>query len=62
MPHIRVSPSETLNAKLIQSFTASEQGPEQVCVLKITTRDGKTIIVKGDMAAAALAILRLHGF
>ncbi len=62
MPSIRISETEVLDAKLIQSFKASEQGPEQECVMTITTTDGKTITLLGEMASAALAILRLHGF
>ena len=62
MPSIRISKTEILDAKRIQSFKASEQGPEQECVLTINTTDGKTMIVRGEMAEAALAILRLHGF
>jgi hypothetical protein len=62
MPSIRISATEILDAKRIQSFKASKQGPEQECVLTISTIDGKTIIVRGEMAAAALSILRQHGF
>jgi hypothetical protein len=62
MPSIKISDNEVLDAKLIQSFKASEQGPEQECVLTITTTNGETITLLGEMAGAALAILRLHGF
>jgi hypothetical protein len=62
MPSIRIGEAEIMDAKRIQSFKASKQGSEQECVLTISTTDGKTIIIRGEMAAAALAILRLHGF
>lgn len=66
MPSIRISETEILNAKLIKAFEASEQGaPEGTAretVLTITRTDGQTITLRNEMADAALAILRLHGF
>jgi hypothetical protein len=53
-----------MDAKRIKSFKASEQespdGPEKV--LTITRDDGQDITLRGEVAEAALAILRLHGF
>ena len=67
MPSIRISATEILNAKHVQSFKASEQeSPEgaenREKVLTITKDDGQDLTLTGDLADAALAILRLHGF
>jgi hypothetical protein len=66
MPAIRISETEVLDAKRIQAFKASEQesseGAERETVLTITTTDGEDISLRGELAEAALAILRLHGF
>jgi hypothetical protein len=66
MPSIRISETEILDAKLINAFEASDRGaPEGVgreTVLTITRTDGQTITLRSEMADAALAILRLHGF
>jgi hypothetical protein len=64
MPSIRISDSEILDTKRIQSFTASVQetpeGTERV--LTITKDNGQEVTVRGELADAALTILRLHGF
>jgi hypothetical protein len=66
MPSIRISATEILDAKMIRAFNASEQesagatGKERV--LTISKDDGQEIILRGELADAALAILRLHGF
>jgi hypothetical protein len=66
MPSIRISETEILDAKRIKSFTASEQDLPEVAgremVLTITKTDGEDVTLRGDVADAALAILRLHGF
>lgn len=73
MTVIRISETEILDTKAIQSFKASErevpqQGGEQSeslqreTVLTLTQKDGQEITLLGDMAESALAILRLHGF
>lgn len=66
MPSIKISETEILDAKIIKAFEASEQGsPEGTAretVLTITRTDGQTIVLRSEMADAALAILRLHGF
>jgi hypothetical protein len=67
MPSIRISATQILDAKQIQSFKASEQesseGAEgRETVLTITKDDGQDVTLRGDMADNALAILRLHGF
>ena len=66
MPSIRISKTLILDAKHIQAFKASEQelpeGTERERILTITKTDGEDITLRGDLADAALAILRLHGF
>ena len=66
MLSIRITDTEILDAKLIKAFEASEQGApegrERETVLTITKTDGQTITLRGELADAALAILRLHGF
>ena len=66
MPSIRISETEILDAKRIKSFTASERESLEVAgremCLTITKTDGQDITVRGKLADAALAILRLHGF
>ena len=66
MPCIRISETEILNAKRIKAFKASEQESaeevERETVLTITKRDGQDVTLRGQLADAALAILRLHGF
>jgi len=62
MPSIRISETEILDASLINAFEASEQSPENECVLTIGTTDGRMMTVRGETAEAALMILRLHGF
>jgi len=63
---IKINDTETLDAKRIKSFKASEQaspqGAGREMVLTLTKDDGKEIILRGELADAALAILRLHGF
>jgi hypothetical protein len=61
MPHIRVSESETLDAKRIHSFKASDDDAGEK-VLTLTKEDGAEVILRGELADNALAILRLHGF
>jgi hypothetical protein len=66
MLSIRISETETLDAKRIKAFKASDQespdGTEREKVLTITKTDGEEITLCGELADAALAILRLHGF
>lgn len=66
MPSIRVSETEILDAKRIKAFKASEQesaeSTKRERVLTIRKDDGQDITIRGDLADAALAILRLHGF
>jgi len=66
MPSIRISATEVLDAKQIESFKASEQetgkDAEKERVLTITKTDGQDVTLRGDLADNALAILRLHGF
>jgi hypothetical protein len=66
MPSVRISETEILDAKRIKSFTASEREAPEVAgremFLTITTTDGQDVTVRGELADAALAILRLHGF
>lgn len=66
MPSIRISETEVLDAKRIKSFTASEQELTEVAgremALTITKTDGEEVVLRGELADAALAILRLHGF
>jgi hypothetical protein len=66
MPSIRISETEILDAKVIKAFKASErgasEGAERETVLTITKTDDQTITLRSEMADAALAILRLHGF
>ena len=61
MPSIRISATEILDAKHIKSFTASDRDGDEK-VLTITKDDGQDVLLRGDLAANAFAILRLHGF
>jgi hypothetical protein len=66
MSSIRISDTEILDAKRIKAFKASEQGsPDgtgRETVLRITKANGQIITLRGELADAALTILRLHGF
>jgi hypothetical protein len=67
MPSIRVSETEILDAKHIKAFKASKQespddSENRESVLTITKDDGQDVTLHGDLADAALVILRLHGF
>jgi hypothetical protein len=66
MPSIKINDNEILDARRIKSFKASEQesgaGTDREMVLTLTTDDGKDLTLRGELADAALAILRLHGF
>ena len=64
MPAIKISETEVLDVMLIRSFVMSEQETPETTksVLTITTTDGEDITLRGELADAAHAILRLHGF
>ena len=66
MLSIKINDNEILDARRIKSFKASEQESDPATgremVLTLTTDDGKDITLRGELAEAALAILRLHGF
>jgi hypothetical protein len=66
MSFIKINDSEILDLRRIKSFKASEQesgeGAGREMVLTLTTDDGKNVVLRGKLADAALAILRLHGF
>lgn len=66
MLSIKINDNEILDARRIKSFKASEQesvaGAGREMGLTLTKDDGKDITLRGELADAALAILRLHGF
>lgn len=67
MPSIRISETEILDARHIRAFKASKQespgdSEKRERVLTIVKDDGQDVTLHGDLADAALAILRLHGF
>jgi hypothetical protein len=67
MPSIRISETEILDAKHVKAFKTSKQespgdSEKRESVLTIIKDDGQNVTLHGDLADAALAILRLHGF
>jgi hypothetical protein len=67
MGSIRISADEILDAKRILSFTVSAKesakgSVERELALTITKTDGNNVLLLGEPAENAFAILRLHGY
>lgn len=65
MTCIKINEAEALDIKLIRSYNASQrevpQSKERETVLTITKTDGENLSLYGELAEAALSILRQHG-